>query len=77
MCSSDLITGAAVLYNTADYGDRVALVVGHEDHGVTNRTLASCDQTVFPPMHGKRASLNAHAPFGTVENGRATCRATA
>jgi tRNA (guanosine-2'-O-)-methyltransferase len=60
------ITGAAVLYDAADYGDRIALVVGHEDHGVTNRTLASCDQTVFLPMHGKSASLNVHVSLGIV-----------
>ena len=60
------ITSAAVLYDAADYGDRIALVVGHEDHGVTNRTLASCDQTVFLPMHGKSASLNVHVSLGIV-----------
>ncbi len=60
------ITGAAMPYDTADYGERVALVVGHEDHGVTNRTLSSCDQTVFLPMHGKGASLNVHVSLGIV-----------
>jgi tRNA G18 (ribose-2'-O)-methylase SpoU len=60
------ITAAAVPYDRADYGERVALVVGHEDHGVTNRTLAACDQTVFLPMHGKGASLNVHVSLGIV-----------
>ena len=60
------ITAAALPYDEADYGNRVALVVGHEDHGVTNRTLAACDQTVFLPMHGKGASLNVHVSLGIV-----------
>jgi 23S rRNA (guanosine2251-2'-O)-methyltransferase len=60
------ITAAAVPYDEANYGSRVALVVGHEDHGVTNRTLAACDQMVFLPMHGKGASLNVHVSLGIV-----------
>ncbi len=60
------ITAAAKPYDQTDYGDHVALVVGHEDHGVTNRTLVSCDQTVFLPMHGKGASLNVHVSLGIV-----------
>lgn len=60
------ITAAAQPYDETDYGSRVALVVGHEDHGVTNRTLASCDQTVFLPMYGKGASLNVHVSLGVV-----------
>ncbi|MDA0333752.1 MAG: tRNA methyltransferase [bacterium] len=60
------ITAAALPYDAASYGERVALVVGHEDHGVTNRTLAACDQTVFLPMHGKGASLNVHVGLGIV-----------
>ena len=58
------ITGAAVLYDAADYGDRIALVVGHEDHGVTNRTLAACDMAVFIPKYGKGASMNVHVSLG-------------
>lgn len=60
------ITAGAQPYDEADFGDRIALVVGHEDHGVTNRTLAACDQTVFLPMHGKGASLNVHVSLGVV-----------
>lgn len=60
------ITAAAIPYDRAEYGDRVALVVGHEDHGVTNRTLAACDQAVFLPMFGKGASLNVHVSLGIV-----------
>lgn len=60
------ITAGAQPYHEADYGERIALVVGHEDHGVTNRTLAACDQTVFLPMHGKGASLNVHVSLGIV-----------
>lgn len=36
-----------------------ALVVGHEDRGVTPATLASCDAVVFVPLLGKVGSLNA------------------
>lgn len=60
------ITASAQPYDEAQYGERIALVVGHEDHGVTNRTLASCDQTVYLPMHGKGASLNVHVSLGVV-----------
>ena len=60
------ITGESVPYYTAQYPPMTCLVVGHEDHGVTNRTLASCAQPVFLPMHGKGASLNVHVSLGIV-----------
>ena len=47
-------------YHEADFPDKVALVVGHEDHGVTKATLAECDAAVFLPMYGKGLSLNVH-----------------
>lgn len=43
-----------------EWPDRVCLIVGHEDHGVTRATLALCDEAVFVPMWGKGASLNVH-----------------
>lgn len=36
-----------------------ALVVGHEDRGVTPATLAACDGVVFLPLLGRVGSLNA------------------
>ncbi|MEM8857838.1 MAG: TrmH family RNA methyltransferase [Chloroflexota bacterium] len=50
----------AVPYHGYDYPEKVALVVGHEDHGVTKATLAECDAAVFLPMYGKGLSLNVH-----------------
>lgn len=47
-------------YHTFNYGEKVCLVVGHEDHGVTKATLAECDAAVFLPMYGKGLSLNVH-----------------
>lgn len=51
----------AKAYHEVDYADRVALVVGHEDHGVTKKTLAVCPNTIFLPMYGKGGSLNVAA----------------
>ncbi len=45
---------------------RCALVVGHEDHGVTKATLAVCDAAVFVPMYGKGLSLNVHVALAVV-----------
>lgn len=56
----------AVPYDGESYPSRLALVVGHEDHGVTNRTLSACDRAVYVPMYGKGASLNVHVSLGVV-----------
>ena len=58
------ITAASVPYNETEYPDKLCLIVGHEDHGVTKRTLAACDMTVYIPMYGKGASLNVHVSLG-------------
>ncbi len=58
------ITAESIRYDAADYPDKVCLVVGHEDHGVTKRTLAACDMYIFLPMYGKGASLNVHVSLG-------------
>lgn len=63
ICALEL-TASSVPYYAADYPDKLCLVVGHEDHGVTKRTLAACDMAVFIPMYGKGASLNAHVSLG-------------
>ncbi len=41
--------------------DAVALVVGHEDHGVHKAVLAACDGAVFLPLVGRVGSLNVAA----------------
>ena len=58
------ITAASVPYNETEYPDKLCLIVGHEDHGVTKRTLAACDMTIYIPMYGKGASLNVHVSLG-------------
>ena len=58
------ITADSIPYYAADYPEKICLVVGHEDHGVTNRTLSGCDMAVFIPMYGKGASMNVHVSLG-------------
>jgi tRNA (guanosine-2'-O-)-methyltransferase len=36
----------------------VALVIGHEDRGLSKAALAGCDELAFIPQLGKIASLN-------------------
>jgi len=60
------ITEQCVPYDQADYADRVALVLGNEDHGVTRACLALCDTAVFIPMYGKGKSLNVHVSLAVV-----------
>ena len=60
------LSDTAVPYHTYNYPDKVALVVGHEDHGVTKATLAACDTVVFLPMYGKGLSLNVHVALSIV-----------
>lgn len=60
------LADTAVAYHTYDYPDKVCLVVGHEDHGVTKATLGACDTAVFLPMYGKGRSLNVHVALSIV-----------
>lgn len=60
------LTDDAVPYHNFDYPEKVCLVVGHEDHGVTKATLAACDSAVFVPMYGKGLSLNVHVALAVV-----------
>jgi tRNA (guanosine-2'-O-)-methyltransferase len=46
--------------------ERVALVLGNEDHGVTRACLALCDAAVFVPMYGRGRSLNVHVSLAVV-----------
>lgn len=58
------LTEGAVRYDMRPYGDRVLLLAGHEDHGVTRRALEACDGSIFLPMYGKGASLNVSVALG-------------
>jgi len=42
------------------------LVVGNEDHGVPNKILDKCDNSVFIPMYGRGKSLNVHVALSVV-----------
>lgn len=55
------LTSDAVALHQADLATDVALVIGHEDRGVTPATLAECDQVAFIPQLGKVGSLNVAA----------------
>jgi tRNA G18 (ribose-2'-O)-methylase SpoU len=60
------ITDDCQPYYGVDYPQRVALVLGNEDHGVTRSCLALCDTAVFVPMYGKGKSLNVHVSLAVV-----------
>jgi 23S rRNA (guanosine2251-2'-O)-methyltransferase len=60
------ITERSLPYFDADYPERVALVLGNEDHGVTRACLALCDAAVFVPMYGTGKSLNVHVSLAVV-----------
>ena len=60
------ITDEAVPYFAYEPPERVCLVVGHEDHGLTRATLALCDDALFVPMYGKGRSLNVHVSLAVV-----------
>ena len=60
------VTAEAVPYYRAAYPAKVCLIVGHEYHGLTRRTLSVCDMAVYIPMYGKINSLNVHTALGIV-----------
>lgn len=60
------ITENSLPYYTVDYPDRVALILGNEDHGVTSACLALCHAAVYVPMYGKGKSLNVHVALAVV-----------
>lgn len=53
-------------YYAVDYPQRVALVLGNEDHGVSRACLALCDAAIYVPMYGKGKSLNVHVSLAVV-----------
>lgn len=60
------ITDDATPYHQFNYTNKICLIVGHEDHGVTKATQAACDAAVFIPMYGKGLSLNVHVALSVV-----------
>ena len=60
------ITDSCQPYYAVDYPDRVCLVLGNEDHGVTRSVLSRCDTSVFVPMYGKGKSLTVHVSAAVV-----------
>ena len=60
------ITDDCQPYYAVTYPDRVAVVLGNEDHGVTRACLALCDAALFVPMYGKGRSLNVHVSLAVV-----------
>lgn len=56
------LADGAVPLPSARLGDAVCLALGHEDRGLSPKTLAACDELAFIPQLGKVGSLNvAHA----------------
>ncbi len=60
------ITDAARPYFETEYPDKLCLVLGNEDHGVTRSVLDLCDFSVFVPMYGRGRSLNVHVATAIV-----------
>ncbi len=56
----------SVVYNKADYGFPIALVVGHETEGVSKEVLDISDQIVEIPMFGVNKSLNVVVSLGVI-----------
>jgi tRNA (guanosine-2'-O-)-methyltransferase len=53
----ELADGATPLFQM-DLRRDVALVLGHEDHGISKAVLAACDDVAFLPQFGRIGSLN-------------------
>jgi 23S rRNA (guanosine2251-2'-O)-methyltransferase len=60
------LTASASPYDEHNYPEKICLVVGHEDHGVTKAVLAQCDSAIFVPMYGKGRSLNVSSALGII-----------
>jgi tRNA (guanosine-2'-O-)-methyltransferase len=57
----ELAEGATPIHE-AVLGDDVCIALGHEDRGLSPKTLAACDELAYIPQLGKVGSLNvAHA----------------
>ena len=57
---------SAIPYYELRARDKIAIVVGNEDHGVSRSVLDLCDSAVFVPMYGKGHSMNVHVSAAVV-----------
>jgi len=57
------IAGSRLLYDV-DLMAPLALVVGHEFHGLAPDVLQACDEVAHLPMRGQKVSLNVSVAFG-------------
>lgn len=48
----------------AEYGRKVALLVGNEVDGIPEKLINACDLVINIPMYGKKESLNVATAFG-------------
>ena len=60
------ITTTCQPYYAVDYPERVALVLGNEDHGVTRACLSLFHEDIFVPLYGKGKSFNVHVSLAVV-----------
>jgi tRNA (guanosine-2'-O-)-methyltransferase len=60
------VTNDCQPYHAVQVPQRVALVLGNEDHGVTRRCLALCQAAIYVPMYGRGRSLNVHVSLAVV-----------
>lgn len=60
------ITDNARPYYAVTFPEKVCLVLGNEDHGVSKSVLEKCDTAVFAPMMGKGQSMNVHVSAAVV-----------
>jgi tRNA G18 (ribose-2'-O)-methylase SpoU len=60
------VTDRCQPYYAVEYPDRIALVLGNEDHGVTRACLQLSDAAVYVPMYGKGKALNVHVSLAVV-----------
>lgn len=56
----------SIPYDKFDFSFPIALVVGHETTGVSEKVLDICDGIVELPMHGVNISLNVMVSLGIV-----------
>jgi tRNA G18 (ribose-2'-O)-methylase SpoU len=52
------LTDDAENFQSIEYPERVALVLGHEKRGVQEDILRMCDKKIMVPMRGYKESLN-------------------
>lgn len=54
------------LYDSVDYSERMALVIGSEGNGLSRIVRDACDEIISIPMCGHVNSLNASVSFGVL-----------